>query len=229
MIKSKSLSDTGWKSVVSKNKVKDNGLLKTLEKLKKLDDVQHDDATKLLTEARKLAEQLQKDKAVAAVKAVATYLGDLVDEVGSALRQVAKDKAAHDKAQAAKAKAEKDDDDEESPDLLSTKMVPLLRKATQGKTMQALVAKSGKQVVVMLSPKPIPPARRKMLAEQLGGGTIKYYPGTCGLEAGAMTFALNAEVTGLAKLIKIALLQQTGLRINKVQCRGDDGDDHDGD
>ncbi len=87
--------------------------------------------------------------------------------------------------------------------------------------MHALLAKSGKQVVVMLSRKPIPPARRKMLAEQLGGGSTKYYPGTCSLESGATTFALKAEVAGMSKLVKTALLQQTGLRMNKIKCRGE--------
>jgi hypothetical protein len=33
----------------------------------------------------------------------------------------------------------------------------------------------------------------------------------------------------MAKLIKAALLEQTGLRLNKVKCRGDDGDDDDED
>jgi peptidoglycan hydrolase-like protein with peptidoglycan-binding domain len=33
----------------------------------------------------------------------------------------------------------------------------------------------------------------------------------------------------MAKLIKAALLEQTGLRLNKVKCRGEDGDDNDED
>jgi peptidoglycan hydrolase-like protein with peptidoglycan-binding domain len=47
------------------------------------------------------------------------------------------------------------------------------------------------------------------------------------LEAGATTFVLKAEVAGMSKLIKAALLEQTGLRVTKVKCRGDDGDDDD--
>jgi hypothetical protein len=84
-------------------------------------------------------------------------------------------------------------------------------------------------VVVMLSRKPIPPTRRKMLADQLGGGSTKYYPGHCHLEAGAISFVLKAEVAGMAKLVKAALLEQTGLRLNKIKCRGEDGDDDDED
>ena len=95
--------------------------------------------------------------------------------------------------------------------------------------MHALLAKSGKRVVVLMSPKPISPSRRKLLAEELGGGSTKYYPGHCSLEAGAMTFVLKAEVAGMSKLVKAALLGQTGLRLNKVKCRGEDGDDNDED
>jgi hypothetical protein len=64
-----------------------------------------------------------------------------------------------------------------------------------------------------------------MLADQLGGGSTKYFPGHCHLEAGATTFVLKAEVAGMSKLIKLAVLEQTGLRLNKIKCRGEDGDD----
>ena len=104
-------------------------------------------------------------------------------------------------------------------------MKPLLRQVVKGEAMHTLVAQSGNRVVVMLSRKPIAPARRKILAEQLGGGSCKYYPGHCRLEAGATTFVLKAEVAGISKLIKAALLEQTGLRVANVKCRGDDGDD----
>jgi hypothetical protein len=236
MIKSKLLSDTGWKDIATKSKVKDNGLLKALEKLKRLGDDDHDEATKVLDEIGKLAGLLRKDKAVAAVPAAAKYIAELPGEAQSVAREIAKAKAEHEKAQKAKADAEKKaaaknddeaDDEEESPELLTTKLKPLLKLVAKGQTMHTLVAKSGKKVVVMLSRKPIPPARRKMLADELGGGSTKYYPGTCSLEAGVTTFALKSEVAGMAKLVKLALLEQTGLRMNKVKCRGEDGDDHD--
>jgi hypothetical protein len=190
----------------------------------------------------KLIGQLKKSKEIAAAPAVGKFLAELASAVDSASRDVDKARAEASKVNKAKAEAEKkahaeaakkgdeeDEDEEESPELLTTKLKPLLRLVAKGETMHTLVAKSGKQVVVMLSRKPIPPARRKMLAEQLGGGSTKYYPGHCSLEAGATTFALKAEVAGMSKLIKAALLGQTGLRVNKVKCRGEDGDDDDGD
>ena len=106
-------------------------------------------------------------------------------------------------------------------------MVPLLRLVNKGEVMHALVAGTGKHVAVMLSRKPIPPARRKLLAEELGAaGGIKYYVGHCVREKGMTTFVLKTQVAGMAKLIKLALLEQTGLRV-KLRCRGEDGETDD--
>jgi hypothetical protein len=243
MIKSKVLSDSAWKDVLSKNKaVKDNGLLKTLGEIRKLGDDDHEVAQQILDQIQKLAGQLKKSKEIAAAPAVGKFLAELSGAADIAVRDVAKAKADASRTAEAKAQAEKkakseaakktDDDgeeDAESPELLTSKLKPLLRQVAKGERMHALLAKSGKQVVVMLSRKPIPPARRKMLADQLGGGSTKYYPGHCHLEAGAITFALKAEVAGMSKLVKAALLEQTGLRLNKIKCRGEDGDDDDED
>jgi hypothetical protein len=246
MIKSKVLADSAWKDVLSKNRgVKDNGLLKTLAGIRQLGEDDHDDAQGILEQIQKLAGQLRKSREIAAAPAVGKFLIELSGAAETAARDVAKAKAEADKKSKAQAEAARkhrheedkagsnEDDEHEGDDsstvLLGAKLVPLLRQVAKGDTMHALVAKSGKQVAVMLSRKPIPPARRKLLAEQLGGGSTKYYPGHCRLEAGATTFALKAEVAGMAKLIKAALLEQTGLRLNKIKCRGDDGDDDDGD
>ena len=235
---SKFLSDAGWKDCAAKNNVKDNGLLKKLADLKRVNDNKHDEALKLLDETLKLAGQLKKDKKTPS--AAGKYIDDMTAAVEAAVREIAKAKSDADKSAKARAEADKkaeaakstdddDEDDAESPELLTTKLKPLLRLVAKGETMYTLMAKSGKQVVVMLSRKPIPPARRKMLADQLGGGSTKYYPGHCQLEAGAMTFVLKAEVAGMSKLVKAALLEQTGLRLPKLKCRGEDGDDSDDD
>ena len=238
LIKSKSLSDAGWKDIVAKHKLKDNGLLKVLEKLKRCDDDEHDDASRALDEASRLAAQLKKDKTVSAAPPAARYITELISAADASQRDIAKAKAeaekkakalAGKKAAEAARQDEEDDDEVESPELLTTKLKPLLKLVSQGETMHALVARSGARVVVMLSRKPIPTSRRKMLQEQLGGGSTKYFPGQCRLEQGATTFVLNAEVAGLSKLVKAALLEQTGLRVNKLKCRGDDGDDQDDD
>lgn len=239
-IRSKVLSDAGWKDIVAKNKVKDNGLLKVLERLKRADESRHDEIEKLLDEIGKLAAALKKDKAVGGVPAVGKYIAEIMSATDDSVREVVKLRSEADKKskaeekKAAEAKKRGDDEGEEDEDevaseLLTTKMTPLLRLVQRGEAMHALVAKAGKEVAVLLSRKPIPVTRRKMLADYLGGSSTRYYPGRCELVAGAVTFLLADEVAGLAKLIKPALLAQTGLRINKLKCSGSDGDDDDGD
>ena len=53
-IKAKVLSDAGWKDVVAKNKVKDNGVQKALERLKRVSDDDHGEVEKILDELAKL-------------------------------------------------------------------------------------------------------------------------------------------------------------------------------
>jgi hypothetical protein len=236
MSNSKFLSDSGWKDVAAKNKVKDNGLLKELADYKRLGDDKHDDLLQSLDQIVKLATQLKKAKDVAAASGAAKYVGDVIDAAETERRAVVKAKADYDKGAKAeadkKAKAEadkgggdkEDEEDEEASTLLTTKMVPLLRQVVKGETMHTLVASAGKEVVILLSRKPISPARRKLLADQLGvSGGVKYFPGHCIREEGMTTFVLKTEVAGMAKKLKLALLQQTGLRV-KLRCRGEDGD-----
>jgi hypothetical protein len=245
MIRSKVLNDTAWKEVLTKNKaVKDNGMLKALADIKKLGDDDHDDAQKILDEIVKLSGQLKKSKEIAATPAVSKFLAELSGAADTALRDVAKAKAEAQKTSKAQAEAKKreeeagkkdedEDEDDESSALLTTKMLPLLRQVNKGEMMHVLIARAGKQVAVMMSRKPIAPARRKILADELGvSGGVKYFGGHCVKEDGATTFVLKSEVTGLAKLLKLALLNQTGLRVKKLACRGEDGEtdqDHDED
>ena len=93
MLKSKFLGDAGWKDLASKNKLKDNGLAKSLEKLKRVGDDDHDDQAKILEEVVRLAAALKKDKAVAAAPAVVKYLGEVQGDADSAQREVAKSRA----------------------------------------------------------------------------------------------------------------------------------------
>ncbi|MBC7939913.1 MAG: hypothetical protein H7Z19_09160, partial [Chitinophagaceae bacterium] len=141
MIKSKVLTDSAWKDVLAKNKgVKDNGLLKSLAEIKRLGDDDHDDAHGLLDQIQKLATQLKKSKEIAAAPAVGKFLAELTGAADTAVRDVAKAKLDAEKSAKAKAEAEKkaqtaaakksddDDDDgeEDTPELLTTKLKPLL-------------------------------------------------------------------------------------------------------
>jgi len=238
---SKALSDSGWKDVSSKNKIKDNGLLKLLADHKRIDEARHDEAIASLDQIVKLATQLKKTKEVAAASAAAKYVNELTQAAESDRSAIVKAKTEAEKKAKVEAEAKKQDakktsqdedgdDDDESSALLTTKMLPLLRQVNKGEMMHVLIARAGKQVAVMLSRKPIAPARRKILADELGvSGGVKYFGGHCVNEDGATTFVLKSEVTGLAKLLKLALLDQTGMRVKKLSCRGEDGEDADHD
>jgi hypothetical protein len=240
MIRSKVLSDAAWKEVLAKNKaVKDNGMLKALADIKKLGDDDHDNAQKILDDVVKLTAQLKKSKDTASSPAVAKFLAELSSAADVAMRDIAKAKAEAEKKARAEAEAKKqaekksgrdgdEDDEEESPALLTTKLIPLLRQVNKGEMMHVLVARAGKQVAVMMSRKPIAAARRKLLADELGvSGGVKYFTGHCVKEEGATTFVMKSEVAGLAKQLKLALLNQTGMRIKRLSCRGEDGETDD--
>ena len=232
MIKSKLLTDGAWKEVLAKNKgIKDNGLMKSLLEIKKLGDDDYEGAQKRLDEVIKLVGQLQKAKDVAAVPAVSKFLGEMAGEAETAQREVAKNKAeAQKRAKAAGAdrKRQDDADQEESEEkfaLLGTKLIPLLKAVKAGERMHTMVATSGNQAVVLLSRKPISPARRELLADKLGAsGGVKYSEGHCIGEEGVVTFVLSRHATGMAKKLKQALLEQTGLRVNKLDCREEEGE-----
>ena len=119
------------------------------------------------------------------------------------------------KGAAAAAATEKDDDEEpDSPALLTTKMVPLLRKLRDGKTrMHALICTAGKNTAVLVMQKTIPTSRRKLLAEAVDAkGGMKYVVGECSFESNALTFVVQSPGGQLAKRVRQALLDQTAVR-----------------
>ncbi|HSI58549.1 MAG TPA: hypothetical protein VLA16_13400, partial [Ideonella sp.] len=224
----KNLSESEWKKFSKARDLKDAPLLKALVALDKAEKAPPGEQLKALDELEKQADALLK--AHKADKEVAAYLAEL-DKSLKAQRKTSEQAA---KAHAESAQAESEDED--SPALLTTKMVPLMRAVPKGEVLHALVAMAGKGTVVMVARKPIPVGRRKLLAAELGvSGGIKYHAGQCLFEAKAHTFVMETVVAGLAKKIKQALLDQTEQRY-KVRVRGDDpalvdddGDEAEGD
>ena len=232
----KHLAEASWKTFAKGRNLKDAALAKALADWSRAERDSAPAQLQCLDAVEKQADALAK--ASKPDKDVSAYLGEIAKAISRARKTAeqaareAKDAKEAKEAKEAKASAAnaKDDEEGDSPELLTTRMLPLLRQVAKGETMQALVASVGKEVVVLLSRKPIAPARRKMLAEQLGAsGGVKYFPGHCTLEDGATTFVLQGKVTGLAKRVRVALLAQTGLKVNKLRCRGDDGEADDDD
>jgi hypothetical protein len=128
-------------------------------------------------------------------------------------------------ARAAAAEADVDEE-EDSPALLTTKMVPLLRELRKGEArMSALVCTAGKNTAVLIMRRAISPARRKIMAEFVDAkGGAKFIAGECLWENNALTFVVQSKAGGLARRLKQALLDQTEMRV-KVRVRGEDGEE----
>jgi len=87
---------------------------------------------------------------------------------------------------------------------------------------------AGKDCAVLILRRAISPTRRKLLNEALGASSgVKYIVGESLFENKALTFVVQSQAAGLAKKLRQALLDQTGLRL-KVRVRGEDGDDEHG-
>jgi hypothetical protein len=107
----KLLTENGWKTIVAKFKIKDNGLQRALATLEKLDENAHDDRLKAIAAISQLANTLKRAKDVAAAAPVVKYLGDVTGAADTQKNDVTKLKAVAMKAQAdadkAKAAADK--------------------------------------------------------------------------------------------------------------------------
>ncbi|RRS04808.1 hypothetical protein EIP75_07415 [Aquabacterium soli] len=217
----KYLSVAEWKKFSKGRDLKDAALLKALEAFDKAERASADLRLKSLDELEKQAAALLKT--AKSDKALATQMADM-DKALKAQR-----KTIELAAKEAKAPAD-DDENEDSPALLTTMMVPLLRQLRKGEVvMPTLIALSSKEAALLISRRPISPGKRKLLNEALGlSSGLKYLMGECVFEEEAYTFVVPTQAAGLAKRLKQALLKQTGLRL-KVRVRGEDGDDEDGD
>src|SRR5438132_12232363 len=116
----KLLTESGWKTIASKSKVKDNGLQRALASYEKIDEQQHDERLKALASVNQLAGALKKVKEVTALPDVVDYLADLLGAADAGKTEITKAKAAAEKAQAlAQKKAEseaKEKEQEEEED-----------------------------------------------------------------------------------------------------------------
>lgn len=218
----KFLNEADWKKFSKSRDYKDAALLKALAALEKTEEAAPPDQLKALDELDKQSTALLKlhkgDKELSA------YLADLDKAAQKLRRQLEKDAK-----DARKDSKDADEDEEESPALLTTKLLPLLRDVRKGAAVHSLVGLAGSEAVVLLSRRAISPGLRKLLAAELGvSGGIKYLPGNCLFEENAFTFIVQTQASGLAKKLKAALLKQVGQRL-KVRVRGDDPNDVDED
>lgn len=221
------LSESTWTGFLKKNKidVDDGALLKALARFDKTDDSRPEPHVVALEE---LVEQLKKQVPLLVKKKKElgdkpfTLAKDKVNELLDLAERQLKE------AQKAKSAAASDEEDEDSPALIGSKMVPLLRELCKPDVrMHALICTAGKETALLVMRRPIGAARRKLLAEAVDAkGGAKYIVGECLYEKNALTFVVQAAAGGLAKRLRAALLAQTALRL-KVRVRGEDGQEDD--
>ncbi|TDP74510.1 hypothetical protein [Roseateles toxinivorans] len=175
-----------------------------------------------LEDIEKQADLLRK--ANKADKALGSYLDDAEKAAGKERKQLEAE------AKRTASQSSSGEEEEDSPALLTSKLVPLLRELKKGEaTMHAMICTAGKGTAVLVMRRAIAPARREMLAEAIDAkGGAKYVAGECRYENQALTFIVQGAAAGMAKRLRQALYDQTDLRL-KVVVRGEDGEDNDGD
>lgn len=219
------LSEAAWTAFARKRDLEDGDLVKALARFDKTDATRHEARLEALDA---LEAQIRKQAVALARRAKA--LGDkpfreTKDKLKELLDEVERQQKA---VRAGLERSAEDEDADESPALLTTRMTPLLRALRKGDVrMQALIALVGKETSVLIARRAISPARRKLVAQAAGPGAAKYVVAECFFENGELTFVVQSTAAGLAKRLKAALFVQTELRL-KVRVRGDDGEESDG-
>lgn len=218
----RNLSELEWKKFAKGKDVKDAAFVKALAALEKAKAP--DQQLKALDEIGKQADALRK--AGKGDKDLAGWLDDL-DRAAQKQRKLSELEAKK-QAKAAAEEEEEHESEDETPALLTSKLIPLVRQVRKGDVvLQALIATAGKDTAVLLARRGIAPARRKLMAEYLGvSGGVKYIAGECVFEDNTLTFVVQSQAAGLAKKLKAALYAQCDMRL-KVRVRGEDPNDVD--
>lgn len=214
----KHLSESGWKAVLSKHKLKDRGLGKALGAYGKCGEKDFAPRLAALDEVEEEAEALQKDKAFKEVKEAADYLDEMLTEAGRSRKAV----------EAARKKDEAEEEEEEGgadPGAIKKRMTTLLgqvkTKAPEDRPLE-FMACVGKGASAVLLGKSAGGLKKLLLELVPGVASPKFFRGECRWEENVHTFVLEKVPAGLSKKLHRALLAETGLKY-RVRVRTFDG------
>src|SRR5258708_7278139 len=223
---SKSLTESGWKTIVQKWKIKDNGLQRALAAYEDLDEEAYDNRLKAIASISQLASALKKAKDVAAAEAATDYLADVIGEASDHKNEITKAKAealkcaaAQKKVEEAKEKEEKEGEDEElsgdDAKILQNYSAKLLSaflklRGSKDLTYEFIVCDAKPVVGLMLS-KRIEP-KHKTLLTKLTGGTRFFPVGSCHFVNGKFDFGLEKPISGLAQKLRTSVLSFTQVK-----------------
>lgn len=236
---SKLLTESGLKAVLSKHKIKDNGLQKALASYEKLEDDAHDDCLTGIAQVAKLATALKKSKEVASNKDVASYLEDVISEAESEEKDVTKAKAVAARADAANQKKakkeeeeEEDEDEEEGEDEeeegeYGERLLTCFKKlkTMNGKALAFIVCDARPLPAIMVS-KRITPKHKEELSEITGGSRKFLKKGLCYFANDHYVLEMEQSVPGLARKVQKSVKNHTGKKL-KFSHGGETAGDED--
>ena len=202
----RSLSSREWKAFAGHRTVGPD-LLAALLRLEKTSDA--DDALTVLEEIDEKAKALAKTHAKD--KEICEYL--------DGLRTAAKER----KSVLEKAAEEEEQKGSSIGRLLTTRTESMLKDVRKGQERYALVGEMGSKATVILSRQPIPPGIDGQVVKHLQVGRIMFFRGTCSFDQATYDFKLLKSPPGIARKIKQALLEQTGMKV-KVSVSRPDGE-----
>jgi len=234
----KHLTEAPWKTLVSKQGVKDIGLQKALAAYGKLDAAKEPAAAlETLKDIGELATKLKK--ANSAKEEVVAHLDEILKELKKTtpalegkIKNLAAAAAAAAKSQpVATTSEEEEEEEEESPDI-KVRLANALKKVkgANGKDSFAFVACVAKPVYGLLlarsATEKIGAPHKKVLTELTGA--VKFLVGSCLFENDAHTFVVDTIPSGLAKNLKKSIKEFTGVNC-KVRVRDAEGNVADAD
>lgn len=213
----KHLTELPWKTLASKQKLKDPGLAKALAELAKCDEKDPERKLKALAAVEKQAEALEKEhKKNEEVKDYLTEIFKEADKQRKALELLKKG------AGATAGEAEGEEEKEEGVDL-KAKLVTWMKKVKQRKPddppVEVMVCKAGAAFGVLLAKK-VGSSQKSQLQELFKGETgLKFVKGTCELRPMEVyTFVLETLPSGAGKGLRAFLKEQTQITYKLKAC-----------
>ena len=238
------LNETAWKEMVSKNHLKDNGLVKSLSEYRRLEEDDLEGRAEIVAEVKSLAGALKRNKEVSGVGSAVRYLSDLVATCESEQRDIVKAKAEVEKvarlnAVLQKRKAEgieeelededgeEEDEGEEGQGKYGEKLLAAFKRLKGEKDVEYhfIICDAKPLVGLMLSKQPISGRHKAELSEVTGGRRF-LKPGLCRVEGGKLILEMDEPPAGLAAKIRKSFKQFTGVNIG---VRAGDQSDEDAD
>src|SRR6266404_4174121 len=205
----KVLTESGWKAVAQKWKIKDNGLQRALAAYEKLDEEAHAERLKAIGSINQLAGALEKKAEVAAIPIVANYLEDVGD--ASELQQREITKASVMTAKKAEAEGKKQEKEEEA---FQVRLMTALQKlkSSRGLSYEFIACDAKPYWGVMVAARIT--AKHKDELTRLTGGSKRFlHPGTCRFDEGKFIFAMEHPATGMARKLQDSIVYFCGKKL----------------